>query len=161
DSPSHAPLRGHGAGGRGAAEYLRDAGARNGCRAAAQHRAWLHRRRNCRDYRYLAGGGEETSVSCKAAVAHKLHCTRPPAAGVRRPMNTQPETPKPPCPPGATFYADLLPQLRAGTLSQHEQDALRQHLRACVTCREEAVAATDQMVAVSVRRQYGIPAHAA
>jgi hypothetical protein len=75
-------------------------------------------------------------------------------------MNTHPETPKPPCPVGASLYASLLPQLRAGTLAPREQEALRRHLRFCTTCRDEATAAADQVTEQGVRRQYGIPSDA-
>src|SRR5579859_6025841 len=75
-------------------------------------------------------------------------------------MNTHPETPKPPCPVGASLYASLLPQLRAGTLAPREQEVLRRHLRFCTTCRDEATAAADQVTEQGVRRQYGIPSNA-
>lgn len=75
-------------------------------------------------------------------------------------MNTHPATPKPPCPVGASLYVSLLPQLRAGTLSPREQEALRRHLRFCATCRDEATAAADQVTEQGVRRQYGIPSDA-
>lgn len=76
-------------------------------------------------------------------------------------MNTHHETPKPPCPVGATHYAALLPRLRAGMLSQREQEALREHLRACATCQDEAAAAADQVIEDGVRRHFGVPAQAA
>jgi hypothetical protein len=75
-------------------------------------------------------------------------------------MNTHPETPKTPCPVGASLYVSLAPQLRAGTLSPPEKEALRRHLRVCATCRDEATAAADQMIEQGVRRQFGIPSNA-
>jgi putative zinc finger protein/BNR/Asp-box repeat protein len=76
-------------------------------------------------------------------------------------MNTLPETPKPPCPVDATYYAALLPRLHAGTLSPAEREGLRRHLNACPTCQDEAAAAADRVVAEGVQRQFGIPAQAA
>lgn len=76
-------------------------------------------------------------------------------------MNTQTEGPNLPCAPGATRYAALSPQLRAGTLPQRDREALRRHLRGCVTCQQEAAAAADEVVAEGVRRQYGVPSGAA
>lgn len=75
-------------------------------------------------------------------------------------MNTHPETPKTPCPVGASLYVSLTPQLRAGTLSPREKEALRRHLRVCATCRDEAAAAADQVIEQGVRRQFGIPSNA-
>jgi hypothetical protein len=74
-------------------------------------------------------------------------------------MNTQPELPKPPCPADATLYRSLAPRLRDGTLSPDEQKALRTHLRFCPSCREEAMAASDQVIEEGVRRHYGVPAN--
>lgn len=74
-------------------------------------------------------------------------------------MTTQSELPKPPCPADATLYSSLLPRLRDGTLSSDEEKALRGHMRFCAACREEAMAAADQVIEESVRRQYGIPAN--
>lgn len=75
-------------------------------------------------------------------------------------MTTQPELPKPPCPADATLYRSLAPRLRDGTLSPDEEEALRGHLRFCPSCRDEAMAASDQAIAEGVRRHYGIPANA-
>ena len=74
-------------------------------------------------------------------------------------MNTQPELPKPPCPADATLYRSLAPRLRDGTLLPDEQKALRTHLRFCPSCREEAMAVSDQVIEEGVRRHYGIPAN--
>lgn len=73
-------------------------------------------------------------------------------------MTTQPELPKPPCPVDAPLYRSFAPRLRDGTLSPDEREALRGHLRFCLPCREEAMAASDQVIEESVRRHYGIPA---
>jgi hypothetical protein len=74
-------------------------------------------------------------------------------------MNTQPELPKPPCPADATVYRSLAPRLHNGTLSPDEEKALRIHLRFCASCREEAMAASDQVIEEGVRRHYGVPAN--
>jgi hypothetical protein len=75
-------------------------------------------------------------------------------------MNTHQELPKPPCPADATLYRSFAPRLRAGTLSPDEAEALRSHMRICPSCREEAMAASDQVIEEGVRRHYGIPADA-
>jgi hypothetical protein len=76
-------------------------------------------------------------------------------------MNTLPEMPKSPCPVDVTYYAALLPRLRAGTLSPVEREGLRTHVRACPTCQDQATVAADRVIAESVQRQFGIPAQAA
>ena len=73
-------------------------------------------------------------------------------------MHTNPDAMKSPCPADAAIYAALLPQLRAGTLSQPEQEALRRHLTRCAPCREQAARTADQVVEDAVRQHYGAPA---
>src|SRR6185437_5612737 len=159
DSPAHVPIRRRCAGRRGVARCFRDPRAGGSRVTPPQHRTRLHHRGNRRDYRYLDGGGEETSHSCEAAVARRLPRTESTVAGDSRMMNTQPELPKPPCPADATLYRSLAPRPRDGTLSPDEQKALRTHLRFCPSCREEAMAASDQVIEEGVRRHYGIPAN--
>ncbi|MGE5334919.1 MAG: hypothetical protein ACM3N4_09495, partial [Nitrososphaerota archaeon] len=76
-------------------------------------------------------------------------------------MNTFPEAPKQPCSVDAPIYAACLPELRAGTLSQPEWEALRSHLLICAPCREQATRAADEMVAGAVRKHYSAPADGA
>ena len=73
-------------------------------------------------------------------------------------MHTHPDAMKSPCPADAPIYTALLPQLRAGTLSQPEQEALRGHLARCASCREQAARTADQVVEDAVRQHYGAPA---
>lgn len=73
-------------------------------------------------------------------------------------MYTNPDAMKSPCPADAPIYAALLPRLRAGTLSQPEQEALRRHLTRCASCREQAAQTADQVVEDAVRQHYGAPA---
>ena len=73
-------------------------------------------------------------------------------------MYTNPDALKSPCPADAPIYAALLPRLRAGTLSQPEQEALRSHLTRCPTCREQAATVADEIVADAVRQHYSAPA---
>jgi hypothetical protein len=72
-------------------------------------------------------------------------------------MNTYPYALKSPCPADAPIYAALLPRLRAGLLSQPEQEALRKHLTRCAPCREQAANVADQVVEDAVRHHYSAP----
>lgn len=76
-------------------------------------------------------------------------------------MNTFPAAPKQPCSVDAPIYAARLPELRAGTLSQPEQEALRSHLLICAPCREQAARAADEVVEGAVRRHYSASADGA
>ncbi|HET9979673.1 MAG TPA: hypothetical protein VFQ32_04480, partial [Ktedonobacterales bacterium] len=73
-------------------------------------------------------------------------------------MNINPDAMKSPCPADTPIYATLLPRLRAGTLSQSEQEALRGHLIRCAPCREQAARTADQVVEDAVRKHYCAPA---
>ena len=72
-------------------------------------------------------------------------------------MNTNPDAMKSPCPADTPIYAALLPRLRAGLLSQPEQEALRKHLTRCASCRDQVANAADQVVGDAVRRHYSAP----